>query len=98
MWSGDVTLANKMESSGRAGWVHISEDTYKHLDGKFKTEPGEKYSSKSTYFVIRETKRETVADALKIANSSTSDPGVSASSSTINNNAPVFADQSNTNE
>ena len=31
VWSGDVTLANKMESSGRAGWVHISEDTYNHL-------------------------------------------------------------------
>ena len=65
VWSGDVTLANKMESSGRAGWVHISEDTYKCLDGKYNTEVGEKYSGRSTYFVIRETKRETVADALK---------------------------------
>lgn len=65
VWSGDVTLANKMESSGRAGWVHISEDTFKHLNGKYNTEIGDKYSGKSTYFVIRETKRETVADALK---------------------------------
>lgn len=66
VWSGDVTLANKMESSGRAGWVHISEDTYKHLDDKYNTELGEKYSGKNTYFVVRESKRETVADALKL--------------------------------
>ena len=66
VWSGDVTLANKMESSGRAGWVHISEDTQKHLQNKFNLEVGEKYSGKPTYFVIRETKRETVAEALKL--------------------------------
>ncbi|RNA01756.1 adenylate cyclase type 2-like isoform X2 [Brachionus plicatilis] len=66
VWSSDVTLANKMESSGRAGWVHISEDTYKKLDAKFNTEPGENQSGKATYFVVRESKRETVADALKL--------------------------------
>ncbi|CAF0901498.1 unnamed protein product [Brachionus calyciflorus] len=69
VWSSDVTLANKMESSGRPGWVHISEDTFKKLDGKFNTEPGEKYTGKNTYFVIRESKRETVADALKLSES-----------------------------
>lgn len=67
VWSSDVTLANKMESSGRAGWVHISEDTYKQLNGKFNTEPGENQSGKATYFVVRESKRETVADALKLS-------------------------------
>lgn len=67
VWSSDVTLANKMESSGRPGWVHISEDTFKKLDGKFNTEPGEKYSGKATYFVVRECKRETVAEALKMS-------------------------------
>lgn len=72
VWSSDVTLANKMESSGRAGWVHISEDTYKKLDGKFNTEPGENQSGKATYFVVRESKRETVADALKLSESQNS--------------------------
>jgi class 3 adenylate cyclase len=65
VWSGDVTLANKMESSGQAGWVHISEDTFKRLDNKFNTKPGEKYSGKATYFVMNGNKRETVAEAMK---------------------------------
>lgn len=65
VWSSDVTIANKMESTGLPGRVHISEDTYKHLEGKFRTEPGEKYSGKATYFVMQESKRETVADTLR---------------------------------
>lgn len=65
VWSSDVTIANKMESTGLPGRVHISEDTYKHLEGKFRTEPGEKYSGKGTYFVMQESKRETVADTLR---------------------------------
>lgn len=85
VWSGDVTLANKMESSGRAGWVHISEDTYKHLGGKYNTEVGEKYSGKSTYFVIRETKRETVADALKQFASYDADSSSSKNNENLNN-------------
>jgi adenylate cyclase 9 len=63
VWSSDVTLANKMESTGKAGFVHITEDTHKKLDDKFRYEPGEKYSGKATYFVLRESKRETVADS-----------------------------------
>ncbi|KAI0979894.1 hypothetical protein GJ496_001936 [Pomphorhynchus laevis] len=31
IFSNDVTLANKMESSGRAGYVHITESTFNHL-------------------------------------------------------------------
>jgi adenylate cyclase 9 len=44
VWSSDVTLANKMESSGRAGWVHISEECYNNIQNKskFKIEPGNK--------------------------------------------------------
>jgi class 3 adenylate cyclase/uncharacterized membrane protein YbhN (UPF0104 family) len=64
VWSSDVTLANKMESSGRPGQVHISEDTYKLLDGKYSVEPGEKYSGKMTYFVLKDVRKETVADRL----------------------------------
>lgn len=66
VWSSDVTLANKMESTGLPGRVHISEDTFKSLEeGVFRTEPGEKYSGKATYFVMRESKRETVGDSLR---------------------------------
>lgn len=65
VWSSDVTLANKMESSGLPGRVHISEDTYKQVQDKFRTEPAEKYSGKATYFVMQESKRETVADSLR---------------------------------
>jgi class 3 adenylate cyclase len=64
VWSSDVTLANKMESSGRPGQVHISEDTYKLLEGKYNVEPGEKYSGKMTYFVLKDVRKETVADRL----------------------------------
>jgi class 3 adenylate cyclase len=64
VWSGDVTLANKMESTGRAGGVHISEDTYKELNQEYNIEPGDKNSGKATYFVVQESRKETVADAI----------------------------------
>lgn len=66
VWSGDVTLANKMESSGRAGAVHISEDTYECLKNHdYTMEQGDVYSGKQTYFVMREVEKKTVADVLK---------------------------------
>ncbi len=66
VWSSDVTLANKMESTGRPGCVHISQVTYEHLKevACFNLETAEPYSGKPTYFVMRQTKKETVADAL----------------------------------
>ena len=35
IWSKDVNIANKMESTGEAGKVHITEQTLKQLDGKY---------------------------------------------------------------
>ncbi|EDW78192.1 uncharacterized protein Dwil_GK24141 [Drosophila willistoni] len=44
VYSKDVELANKMESSGKAGRVHISDKTLAFLNGEFEVEPafGEK--------------------------------------------------------
>ncbi|KAF9824460.1 hypothetical protein SFRURICE_002521, partial [Spodoptera frugiperda] len=41
LWSRDVTIANRIESSGLPGRVHISSSTYECLDGAFVVEPGE---------------------------------------------------------
>ena len=41
MWSNDVNLANKMESSGRPGMVHISEKTRSFLEGEYFVEDGD---------------------------------------------------------
>ncbi|KAM8725228.1 adenylate cyclase type 3-like [Acanthopagrus schlegelii] len=41
VWSTDVTVANKMESGGIPGRVHISQSTRDSLHGEFELEPGE---------------------------------------------------------
>ncbi|KAJ8735090.1 hypothetical protein PYW08_014340 [Mythimna loreyi] len=41
LWSQDVTIANRIESSGLPGRVHISSSTFKCLNGAFKVDPGE---------------------------------------------------------
>ncbi|XP_043188904.1 adenylate cyclase type 9-like [Amphibalanus amphitrite] len=51
VWSNDVTMANKMESSGRPGAVHVSERTVKYLQGKYVVTPGEPLSGLETFFI-----------------------------------------------
>jgi adenylate cyclase 9 len=46
VWSNDVTLANKMESTGKPGRVHISQVTKDFLDDEYILEPGEIYHGK----------------------------------------------------
>ncbi|KAM7539913.1 hypothetical protein Aperf_G00000034565 [Anoplocephala perfoliata] len=41
VWSNDVTLANQMESSGKAGEVHISETTYEFVKDIYEVADGE---------------------------------------------------------
>ncbi|KAL0165126.1 hypothetical protein M9458_040879, partial [Cirrhinus mrigala] len=40
VWSTDVTVANKMESGGIPGRVHISQSTMDFLHGEFELEEG----------------------------------------------------------
>ncbi|XP_012233233.1 adenylate cyclase type 3 isoform X2 [Linepithema humile] len=64
VYSKDVELANKMESSGRAGRVHISNSTLRFLNGEFEVEPAhgedrEEALQKAglvTYFIVRALK------------------------------------------
>ncbi|KAI9552381.1 hypothetical protein GHT06_022747 [Daphnia sinensis] len=40
IWSRDVTIANHMEQSGKAGWIHISMATKNLLGNAYRFEPG----------------------------------------------------------
>ncbi|CAH0759082.1 unnamed protein product [Diatraea saccharalis] len=51
VWSNDVTFANKMESTGKPGRVHISEETSKFLGGSYVLEEGEEIFGHKTYFI-----------------------------------------------
>lgn len=52
VWSNDVTLANKMESSGKPGRVHISQTTAKFLNELYLLEPGELYHGVYLYQLL----------------------------------------------
>ena len=51
VWSNDVTLANKLESTGKPGRVHLSEQTLSFLDDRYITEEGELINGIKTYFI-----------------------------------------------
>lgn len=48
VYSKDVELANKMESGGLPGRVHISEETVKFLSGEFELEDGQGHTREET--------------------------------------------------
>ncbi|CAK9828491.1 Adenylate cyclase type 3 [Anthophora retusa] len=64
VYSKDVELANKMESSGMAGRVHISNTTLSFLNGEFEVEPSHREDREEallkagivTYFIVRALK------------------------------------------
>uniref|UniRef100_A0A1I8MJ11 Adenylate cyclase type 3 n=1 Tax=Musca domestica TaxID=7370 RepID=A0A1I8MJ11_MUSDO len=74
VYSKDVELANKMESSGKAGRVHISDKTLAYLNGEFEVEPayGEKreealrIAGLKTYFIVKVLKPFASPSAKKI--------------------------------
>ncbi|EDV92391.1 GH24079 [Drosophila grimshawi] len=52
VWSNDVNLANKMESSGKPEQVHISQETSSFLGDAYYLEEGEEVFGHRTYFVV----------------------------------------------
>ncbi|XP_066583442.1 adenylate cyclase type 9 isoform X2 [Prorops nasuta] len=68
VWSNDVTLANKLESTGKPGRVHLSERTLSFLDGQYITEEGDIVNGVKSYF-IKGKKMDSVTEFTSIVNS-----------------------------
>ncbi|XP_054727330.1 adenylate cyclase type 9 [Anastrepha obliqua] len=64
VWSNDVSLANKMESTGKPEQVHISEETSKFLGDAYLLEEGEEVFGHRTYFVVGRRKDVSRANSL----------------------------------
>jgi len=66
VWSHDVTLANMMESEGKPGRVHVSDDTYRFIKDLYEVEAGEVVDGKQHNTQVRYT-RTVVITARRIA-------------------------------
>ena len=65
VWSNDVSLANKMESSGKPGMVHVSEKTYKFLKDEYFVQEGDPIKGEFAEFTtLVSTKYETPSNGL----------------------------------
>ncbi|XP_026468866.1 adenylate cyclase type 9-like [Ctenocephalides felis] len=51
VWSNDVTLANRMESTGRPKQVHVSDKTCEFLGNSYLLEEGDEVCGHKTYFI-----------------------------------------------
>lgn len=47
VWSNDVTFANKLESTGKPGRVHLSEKTLQFLNDQYLVEQGDTINGRS---------------------------------------------------
>lgn len=52
VWSNDVSLANRMESTGEPGMVHISQQTLEFLDDQYLVDEGDAVFGMKTYFIM----------------------------------------------
>ncbi|XP_035212478.1 adenylate cyclase type 2-like isoform X3 [Stegodyphus dumicola] len=74
IWSRDVTIASRMEQSGRPGCVHVSRATKDLLQGKYNIEPGngnirDEYLNKldmETFFITPYKKNQLKRDSLYV--------------------------------
>ncbi|XP_055042877.2 LOW QUALITY PROTEIN: adenylate cyclase type 3 [Misgurnus anguillicaudatus] len=109
VWSTDVTVANKMESGGIPGRVHISQSTMDCLHGELELEPGEggdrcdylMEKGIETYLVLVPTNRTVlngVSNGAMITTTETSGSTTSIKMITEDTEAQQFQESSETDE